>query len=902
VLLTSGQVPAQSASLIPATDSFVTKLTANVRRGIKTAYLRYTSADGIDTLLAIGHNPFSVQMFLDTNSTLPGIPVISVNDRGLLHYEHRRAKPGDAGTAAVPSTDPHPEPAAATKAEREVIDWDEAGQPIYADSDEVGEAEGDTTVNTDTPKTENDDGSLWTERFGTHTDSKPYGPMSVGVDITFPFSTHVYGIPEHASSLSLHATDGSDENKEYTQPYRLYNLDVFEYELDNPMALYGSIPFMLAHGPSGVTSGVYWNNPTETYVDIAKPTTTAGAPAGSPSTHVTTRWISESGVWDLSLIPGPLPKSVMTRYTSLVGTQALPPLFALGYHQCRWNYKDEADVYAVDAKFEELSFPYDVIWLDIEHTDGKRYFTWDSRLFPSPAAMQDKLAARGHKMVTIIDPHIKKDTNYRIHSEAQAKNLYVKSSSNGEYDGWCWPGSSGYLDFTSPTVREWWADQFSLSKYIGSTLSLYTWNDMNEPSVFNGPEVSMHKDALSLAGIEHREWHNLYGFYQQSATAMGQTRRSPTGNARPFVLSRAFFAGSQRYGAIWTGDNAAKWEHLAIASPMLLSIGSSGLAFAGADVGGFFGNPAPELLRRWYAAGSFTPFFRAHAHIDTQRREPWLFGDEVLDALRTIVRTRYTYLQFWYTLFAQTEATGVPPMRPIWVEFPTETSMFATDDAWMVGDALLVKPVTTAGATSITITLPGASTNTLWYDADTYTMTRATGTSIEVAAPITKLPVWQRGGSIVPRQMRARRSSVQMSNDPYTLIVTLDSKHMAQGHLYLDDGFTLDYARKGAYRMRNLTYTPSQSVTNIHTLRCGTAGGGKVWAPTNLVERIIIVGIHQIPKSIIAIDGDASIVTIPSTNEGKRMVEFDYDKTIDILTIRKPDMKIAYDWTLFLEF
>jgi alpha 1,3-glucosidase len=285
--------------------------------------------------------------------------------------------------------------------------------------------------------------------------------------VTFPAASHVYGIPEHASTHALRATDGS-EGAAYTQPYRLYNLDVFEYELDNPMALYGSIPFLLAHGAAGATAGVYWNNPTETYVDIKKGMRGAGRGVGA-------RWVSESGVFDVSLVPGPSPKAAVSQFTSLVGTQALPPLFALGYHQCRWNYRDEADVFGVDAKFEDHNFPYDVLWLDIEHTDGKRYFTWDKALFPNPAAMQEKLAARGRKMVTIIDPHIKRDAGYRIHSDAQAKGLYVRNAQGGEYDGWCWPGSSSYLDFTSLATRDWWADQFALDKYAGSTLSLYTW-------------------------------------------------------------------------------------------------------------------------------------------------------------------------------------------------------------------------------------------------------------------------------------------------------------------------------------------------------------------------------------------------------------------------------------------
>jgi alpha 1,3-glucosidase len=552
----------------------------------------------------------------------------------------------------------------------------------------------------------------------------------------------------------------------------------------------------------------------------------------------------------------------------------------------------------VDAKFEELGFPYDVLWLDIEHTDGKRYFTWDARLFPAPAAMQARLAARGHKMVTIIDPHIKKDDGYAVHAAAKAAGHYVRAAGGGEYDGWCWPGSSGYLDFTSPAVRAWWAGLFSLASYAGSTLSLFTWNDMNEPSVFNGPEVSMHKDALSLAGVEHREWHNLYGFYQQAATAAGLTARSPGANARPFVLSRAFFAGSQRHGAIWTGDNAAKWEHLAAAAPMLLTIGAAGLAFAGADVGGFFGNPEPELMRRWYQAGAFQPFFRAHAHIDTARREPWLFGDDVLAALRATVRERYTYLPLWYTLFAAAAADGAPPMRPTWFEFPDEPAAFALDDQWLVGDALLVKPATRAGVTELPVLLPGAAAGALWYDARTYARRAAAPAPVVVPAPLDAMPVFQRGGAIVPRLMRPRRASAMMAADPYTLVVTLDARATAAGTLYLDDGASLDYAKKNAFRLRNFTYAPVASpgaaagAPQQHALRATAGGGGKAWAPANTVERIIIAGAGRAPTAAAAADAD----------EPLRPLAFDYDAAADVITLRKPDVKVAFAWVVTITF
>jgi alpha 1,3-glucosidase len=278
--------------------------------------------------------------------------------------------------------------------------------------------------------------------------------------------------------------------------------------------------------------------------------------------------------------------------------------------------------------------------------------------------MQEKLWSQGRRMVTIVDPHVKRDNNYYIHKEATALGLYVKDKDGKkDYDGWCWPGSSSYLDFTNERARNWWGDQFAYNRYQGSTPSLFTWNDMNEPSVFNGPEVSMQKDLRNLNGDEHREWHNLYGMLFQRSTAEGLTRRNPGENVRPFVLSRAFFAGSQKYGAIWTGDNAAEWSHLEIAAPMLLSLNVGALSFVGADVGGFFGNTDAELMTRWMQAGAYTPFFRGHAHHDAKRREPWMFGEETMVRLRKVALARYALLPYWYTVFREAALTGMPVMR-----------------------------------------------------------------------------------------------------------------------------------------------------------------------------------------------------------------------------------------------
>lgn len=621
--------------------------------------------------LMIQIQPFAVYMFRGNEEDGP--PIIAAGTNGLTHFEVRRSKECSTTTTSTVKHIEQNDVAAETNEDadrhggKEVVGYWEDGLAIYADGSreerkEVAEEEEDVDKGEGREKRrleeeEFDTKDMWEEKFGEHLDSKPYGPMSVGMELTFPSSKHLFGLPEHASSTQLKTTTGIDGHHYYKEPYRLYNLDVFEYELDETMALYGHIPLVVSQSTKTGTAGAFWFNPTETFVDIEE------APR-SGDMDSRTHFMSESGIVDLFLLPGRDPAALYGQYARLTGRVQLPPIFSLGYHQCRWNYRDEADVYFVHSKFEELDYPYDVLWLDIEHTDGKRYFTWDDKTFPNPIEMQNKLGSTGRRMVTIIDPHIKRDNQYYIHKEATSRGLYVKDKSgNKDYDGWCWPGSSSYLDFTVEKVRSWWAEQFNYDRYKGSTPTLFTWNDMNEPSVFNGPEVSMQKDLLNLENVEHREWHNLYGMLFQRSTAEGLTQRNEGANVRPFVLSRSFFAGSQRYGAIWTGDNEAKWSHLQIASPMLLGLNVAALSFVGADVGGFFGNCDAELMTRWMQAAAYQPFFRGHAHHDSKRREPWMFGDETMVRLRHAAMTRYALLPFWYTVFWQAGVTGMPVMR-----------------------------------------------------------------------------------------------------------------------------------------------------------------------------------------------------------------------------------------------
>ncbi|KAL6077361.1 Glucan 1,3-alpha-glucosidase [Balamuthia mandrillaris] len=806
-----------------------------------------------------------------------GALVLSANEQQLLNFEQRRERrqlpPAEEAAVAAEEQGEHLLHELEEELEREgELPLDPPlKEADYYDAEEEGrekeeekEKEKEEQVTLADP---HGDGA-WEEPFRSHHDSKPYGPESVGMDFSFVGAQHLYGLPEHASKMALKNTKDANGNV-ISEPYRLFNLDVFEYELDLPMALYGAVPLVIAHSASR-TTGLFWLNAAETFVDVS-----------DRSNGKWTHWFSESGIIDTFVLFGPKPKDVLRQYAYLTGTTPLPQLFSIAYHQCRWNYKDEADVAAVDGGFDEHDIPYDVIWLDIEHTNGKRYFTWDPTNFPTPEKMQKQIADKGRKMVTIIDPHIKSDNGYHVFSEAKFQNFFVKDRT-GEHDfeGWCWPGSSQYLDFLNKEVRDWWSSLFSYDKYVGSTPILYTWNDMNEPSVFNGPEVSMHRDALHHGGWEHRDVHNLYGMYFHMATFNGLLRRNQDQNDRPFVLSRSFFAGSQRYGAIWTGDNAAKWDHLEYANPMLISLGLGGITFCGADVGGFFGNVDAELLTRWYQAGVFYPFFRAHGHLDTKRREPWLFGEPYTSIIRNTIRMRYALLPYFYTLFYETTQNGTPVLRPLWLEYPTDTNTFEMDDQFLVGKDLLVKPVVKPGQTVTTVYLPQSD---VWYDYYTHEQHRSAHQSVDT--PIDKIAVFQRGGSILVRKDRPRRSSAQMKDDPYTIVVALDDQNKASGELYVDDGSSYDYLR-GEFHRRKFTF--DQTTLRSEAITDNNLPEKEL---TNRIERIVVMGLRKTPES----------VKIRCQGGEERDVEFEYDGAKGVLTVRRPDCLMRNDWTMSMQ-
>ena len=631
----------------------------------------------------------------------------------------------------------------------------------------------------------------------------------------------------------------------YDQPYRMYNSDVFEYEMNSPMTLYGAIPFMQAHCKDS-TVGVFWLNAAETWVDIVKNKISSNplSLGIGAKTATQTHWFSESGLLDVFIFMGPTPQDVIRSYSDLTGYTQLPQQFAIAYHQCRWNYVSDADVRDVDRKMDKHNIPYDVIWLDIEYADSKKYFTWDSYTFPDPIGMQKQLDDHSRKLVVIIDPHIKNEGGYRVVDELKSKSLAVRNKDGNIYDGWCWPGSSHWIDTFNPAAIKWWASLFKYSSFTGTASNLFLWNDMNEPSVFNGPETTMPKDNLHHDNWEHRDVHNINGLTFINATYEGLLHRDSP-QKRPFVLTRSFFSGSQRLGAMWTGDNQASWDHLAASIPMILSQNIAGFPFSGADVGGFFGNPSKELLTRWYQAGAFYPFFRGHAHIDTRRREPYLVGEPYTGIITKALRLRYSLLPAWYTAFHEASTTNAPIIQPMYYVHPTDERGFTVDDQFYVSSTgLLSKPVTTEGAESVDMYIPD---NEVYYDYFDYsTISNSAGKTKTISAPLEKIPLLMQGGHIIPRRDRPRRSSGLMRWDPFTLVVALDKAGNAQGTLYLDDGESFDYT-SGAYIHRRFTFSGLSAELVSEEFEIGRKEG-KLTARYKKemygvrVEKVVIVG------------------------------------------------------------
>lgn len=333
-----------------------------------------------------------------------------------------------------------------------------------------------------------------------------------------------------------------------------------------------------------------------------------------------------------------------------------------------------------NENFENSKIPLDVLWMDIPHTDGNKYFHFSNSKFPTQQLeqMNQQIDLSDRRLVVITDPHIKKDSYYDVYTEGLFKNkqwvngsyvnIFVEDKNNNVFIGFCWPGDSAYIDYFNEGARDYWSAQYASSHFQGTNALYGIWNDMNEPSVFNGPEQTLPKDSHHFASdgqyVEHKDLHNAYGRMMIEATYNGVAQRSP--DYRPFVLTRSTFFGSQKYGAKWTGDNWSTFQEMEVSIPMMLSLGLAGMHFVGADIPGFAGNPNDDLYMKFYQLGMFYPFFRGHGHIDYPKREPYLQSDVVQEVVKTTIFLRYELIHYIYTMFYISSSEGLPIMRPVW--------------------------------------------------------------------------------------------------------------------------------------------------------------------------------------------------------------------------------------------
>ncbi|CAJ1021260.1 Galactose mutarotase-like/Glycosyl hydrolases family 31/Domain of unknown function (DUF5110), putative [Leishmania lindenbergi] len=686
------------------------------------------------------------------------------------------------------------------------------------------------------------------------------------VNFTFPVAQTMYGLAEHAADLPLQGG----------QVYEMYNTDSFHYPVNSTVALYGAIPFIMAYGPQS-TCGVLFLNPSETNVEVS-------ADSAAPSC----RWQPEVGAIDIFFMPGPTPANVQQQHATLTGPTVMPPYFSLGLHQSRWNYMSTKDCLSVDEGYDAHNMPYDTLWLDIEHTDKKKYFTWNPYTFPDPKVLTDALASKGRKLVTVKDPHVKRDSGYSIHQEAKEGQYYVKDASGMDYEGDCWPGRSSWPDFLNTRTRDWYSQLFYDDHYPGGSRDIHTWVDMNEPSVFHGERATMAKTAVHTLdngqAVEHRFVHNAYSFYSVLAVHKGmmEARGSNEAPERPFILTRSFFPGSQRYAAMWTGDNMARWDHLENSIPELLSLSISNYPFCGSDVGGFFFDTEEELFVRWMQAGVFVPFYRTHSHLETQRREPWTFSVEAQSLVRNALALRYALVPYLYTSFYHAHTEGNTIMRPLFYEFPGQPELREVQSAYLFGPSILVQPVVKPNVTEVTVPLPK---ETLWYNyfsgelaVGQHTMSVDKGT----------MPMFLRGGHIVPLKLRLRRSTFAARLDPFTIFVALNAQGNSYGDLYIDDGVTYDY-ENGAFVHRAFSYSNQVLQSSAYH---DSPGDTVLFHATNAVERIVIYGyVGRASKVVLSTRVDQTEVATP----------LEFEQVGQTVVLRKPNVLVVADWFISFE-
>lgn len=574
--------------------------------------------------------------------------------------------------------------------------------------------------------------------------------------------------------------------------YVMWNTDNPRVHTEHDKSLYKSIPFFITLRKD-VVFGLFYDNPYRSVFDMGKESDqyySYGAAGGN---------------LDYYLITGNSMAEIVGGYTYLTGTTPLPQIWTLGYHQSRWGYMTETEVRTIAEKMRSYEIPCDVIHLDIEYMDQYKVFTWNQERYQNAEKMLSDLAADGFKVVTIIDPGVKAEEGYSVYDEGVRNNYFVRMPEGTLYKNVVWPGEAVYPDFGNREVRDWWAGnhRFLLDKGVRGI-----WNDMNEPAGFRGP---LPMDAVFSDEEEitdHARMHNVYGHNMARAAYQGMKEGD---GKRPFVISRACYAGTQKYSTTWTGDNHSIWMHLQMAIPQLCSLGLSGMSFAGTDVGGFGSDCTKELLCRWVQMGSFSPLFRNHSVMGSRFQEPWQFDEETVRIYRKAVQFRYHLIPYYYDLFFTGEKTGYPVMRPLVFHYESDPEARNCNSEFLVGEHLLAAPVVNQGERTKLVYLPEGT----WYDYETGE--RLEGCQwIVKDVPLENCPVYVKAGTILP--VWPQMNYVGEKSADKVLYLEVFPGEGSYEH-YLDNGENFEY-QLGAYNQYCCKLTCDGSLT-IHCAHHG---------------------------------------------------------------------------------
>lgn len=559
--------------------------------------------------------------------------------------------------------------------------------------------------------------------------------------------------------------------------YENWNSDIPQLHHENMPALYKSIPFYIGKG-AGYVYGMFFDNTFHSYMDFGK----------ESSDYF--YYGADEGNLDFYFMAGEAIADIVEHYTYLTGRAPLPQLWTLGYHQCRWGYESAKDIRTVAKAMREHGIPCESVQYDIDYMDGYRVFTWDDKEYEPAGQLIKELEQDGFKAVCIIDPGVKVDKGYSVYDEGIKKDYFAHDKDGDVYVNEVWPGDAVYPDFGREDVRKWWANNHKFLTDIGMQ---GIWNDMNEPASFRGPLPLDVQFSVNDRLTNHAEAHNVYGHYMSMATYEGMKKLT---GKRPLVITRACYSGSQKYTAVWTGDNQSVWSHLQMLIPQLCNLGMSGFTIAGTDIGGFGGDSNPELLVRWIEAAAFSTFFRNHCAKGQKLQEPWQFGDKVVDIYRKYVKLHYRFLPYIYDLLFESQITGLPVMRPLVLHYEDDENTFNLNNQFLVGENMLVAPVVEQGATKRMVYLPVGTWIGYW-DGKRYQGNQ----HIIVDAPLDVLPIFIKEGSIIPMY-----EDVQyVGEKPYDTLTLLVAGSSAWGSHYHDNGEDFEYL-DGQYNLYSFTY------------------------------------------------------------------------------------------------